>query len=87
MKVVLVGIPRLDETQLNISHPGWLSAMFCNTKIDAMNAQINALASSYSNAVVATAAQGMSMTGKTTDGIHFTAAGYQAWIAALTETL
>jgi len=88
MKAIIVGIPHLDEAQLNISHPGWLGPNYCNAKFDSVNASINALAASYPNAVIATAAQAMNMTGKTSDGIHFLNGNvYRDWTTLLAQCL
>lgn len=81
-KVIVVGIPQVDEVALEAAHPGW-TVYLNNSKIAAVNAQIATLCASYSNCTVATAVMGLSMVGKTIDGIHPNAAGF----AAITQAL
>ncbi|MGJ5032261.1 SGNH/GDSL hydrolase family protein [Bradyrhizobium sp. HKCCYLS2038] len=69
MRVVVVGIPQVDEAALEIAHPGW-SLYLNNQKIRDMNNSISELCRSITNCVPATSVMSRSMVGRAGDGIH-----------------
>lgn len=69
IKVILMGIPQVDEAQLNISHPGYIDYLN-NAVITAMNLQLIKLCQSYTNCVPATGLMARTRVGLTSDGIH-----------------
>ena len=74
-RVIVMGIPRIDEVQLQVSHPGSVG-LLTNANIDALNAQLVTLCNSYSNCTPALDFMNWNVNGKTSDGIHFPAATY-----------
>lgn len=82
-RVVVIGIPPVDESQLFASwgQPGL--DVLNNARIASINAGLAGLCAGYSNCIVATSVMHMDMTERTTDGIHFTADGYQLLAEAL----
>lgn len=73
-KVIVIGIPQVDEAQLNITHPGWISYLN-NSLIHQQNVKISQLCRLHANCIVATGVMAKIATGLTVDGIHPTANG------------
>lgn len=78
-RVLVTGILPPDHVQLAATWGAENAALLSPERVALVNAQITSLCSSYQNCSAVTAAMSLDMTGKTTDGIHLTTAGYQAW--------
>lgn len=76
-RVILLGLPQVDEAVVNPANN------LTNARINAVNAQLITLCSSYPNCIPATAWMNMNRNGKTADGLHFTAASYQDFATAV----
>jgi lysophospholipase L1-like esterase len=83
VRVVIIGIPPVDEALFSVSRVLLIS----NAKIGQINAQLVYLCSQYSNCQTATAAMLFNMTDKTLDGIHFKPETYMAWTTVLAQYL
>jgi lysophospholipase L1-like esterase len=85
-KVIVYGIPPVDEDAMGIAHPGW-TAYLNNALIKEQNLAISEICRTHENCVIATGIMARKMTGKTTDGIHLTAASELGIIKALLPLL
>jgi lysophospholipase L1-like esterase len=83
VRVVIIGIPPVDETLVSVSRVLLIS----NAKIAQINAQLMHLCSQYSNCQTATAAMQFNMADKTLDGIHLKPETYTAWTTVLAQYL
>lgn len=81
-RVILLGIPPIDEAQLRRTF-GDNVGLLTSARIARLNEALSILCATYPNCRTAHAAMAMDMSGKTSDGIHFTAAGYAQLSAAL----
>lgn len=79
-RVILIGIPQIDEAALEIAHPGWTKYLN-NARIAAQNAKLIALCKSYTNCNPAIAVMSQSQVGHTIDGIHFQPDNYRTFTA------
>lgn len=86
-KVVIVGIPPVDEVQLIASWGPTGPNVLNNTNIASYNAQLTAYCAGWVNCVIATQAIAMNMTGKTSDGIHIKSANYAEWTSRIAAAL
>ena len=86
-RVLVIGIPPVDEAQLLASWGSSGVAVLNNTRIASMNAQISTLCAGYLNCSTVPAAMSMNMSGKTTDGIHFQSSGYTQLVNAIMPLL
>src|SRR5262249_23399158 len=83
VRVVIIGIPPVDETLFDVSRVKLIS----NAKIAQINAQLANLCSQYSNCQTATEAMQFNMSGKTLDGVHPKPETYAAWTTVLAQYL
>jgi lysophospholipase L1-like esterase len=83
VRVVIIGIPPVDEALFSVSRVLLIS----NAKIAQINAQLAHLCSQYSNCQTATAAMQFNMADKTLDGIHLKPETYTAWTIVLAQYL
>jgi lysophospholipase L1-like esterase len=83
VKVVIIGIPPVDEALFDVNRARLIS----NAKIAQINAQLANLCSQYSNCQTATQAMQFNMSGKTLDGIHPKPETYAAWTNVLAQYL
>jgi lysophospholipase L1-like esterase len=83
VRVVIIGIPPVDEALFSVSRVLLIS----NAKIAQINAQLMHLCSQYSNCQTATAAMQFNMADKTLDGIHLKPETYTAWTTVLAQYL
>jgi lysophospholipase L1-like esterase len=83
VRVVIIGIPPVDEALLDVD----LAKIINNAKIAEINAQLANLCSQYSNCRTATEVMQFNMSGKTLDGIHPKPETYAAWTGVLAQYL
>lgn len=86
-RVIVVGIPPIDETQLLATWGAGTNNVLNNTNIASYNAQLASYCSGWVNCVIATQAMAMDMTGKTSDGIHIKAGNYAEWTSRIAAAL
>jgi lysophospholipase L1-like esterase len=80
-RVLVIGIPPIDEAAIRQDWRPYLA----HTRTTRVNASIANLCAQYANCT--TVMGGLDFTGKTTDGIHLTTAGYQTLAAAVMPKL
>jgi lysophospholipase L1-like esterase len=86
-RVVIVGVPQVDEAQLVASWGATATNVLNNANIASYNAQLAAYCSGWINCVIATQAMSMNMTGKTNDGIHLKSSAYAEWTTRIAAAL
>jgi len=79
--VILAGVPQVDESLLA---PSYLAAIY-NVRIANVNADLVTLCLSYSHVIPAVDAMNLSMSRKTSDGIHLTLAGQRAYLTEVAK--
>lgn len=87
VRVVIIGIPPVDEALFSVNFGVNRVLLIRNAKIAQINAQLALLCSQYSNCQTATAAMQFNMADKTLDGIHLKPETYTAWTTVLAQYL
>src|SRR5512138_1506871 len=83
VRVVVIGIPPVDEALFTVKFTVNRARLISNAKIAHINVQLAHLCSQYPNCQTATAAMQFNMADKTLDGIHLKPETHAAWTTVL----